>query len=128
MLLTKKERFQINEYFTEFLNQDNRLNNLRESGLFMPQTFWKNEEQSFHNNWTYMMLLVETIEAWFSVKEIVTADNYVRFDFSDYYIQDKGGSKLEAFYLVCFKVLKKDWKEGQCPVVSDSHEPFDGDE
>jgi hypothetical protein len=72
-----------------------------------------------------LMVLVMLIEKTFNSEQIITHDNYVGFNFSEIDIQDKGMTKLEAFYLVCYKTLLELWKEGKAPISYKNNEPFD---
>lgn len=126
MLINAKEKKAINKYLREFV--------IAHNDFFREADFEKNtiikiqkrENIPFHKNWEYLMVLVQLIENKWKLEKIETCDNWVKFSSNHFdNIQDKGMTKMEAFYLCCFKTLTKLWKEQKPPLIYENHEPFD---
>lgn len=115
----------INKYFREFVLRNKDVISFEEHSYKIIQDIEKRSDTDFHKNWNYLMVLIQIIENLYSVSKIITHDNYVGFEFTDETIQDKGYTKLEAYYLVCFKTLLKFWVEGKTTEVYLNMEPFD---
>jgi len=124
MIISKKDEKRINKYFRGFVIQNK--NAIWENGYSdIIKEIENKKEVFFNSDWNYLMALILTIENVFNIEEIISHYNYVRFKFENITIQDKGSSKLEAYYIVCFKTLKEFWKDGDTVVSYENHEPFD---
>ncbi len=115
----------INEYFREFVINHKDVVSFDEHCSKWIREIEQNNSTVFHNNWNYIMVLVQIIERLYSVCKIITSDNYVGFEMQDVTIQDKGPTKLDAYYIVCFKTLQRYWIEGQTTERYKNCEPFD---
>src|SRR5574344_581279 len=103
----------INQYFREFVLRYKDVVSFEEHSYKVIKEIERNSKTDFHKNWDYLMVLVLIIEHLYSVSKIITHDNYVGFEFKDDTIQDKGYTKLDAFYIVCCKTLQQYWADGQ---------------
>ena len=124
MILSQKNRKEINRYFNDFIvkNGFNReISDIKEKA--------EKEILEYDKDWNALMAIVCIIENKFKIDEIITKHNFVSFTFENFYnIQDKAKDKKEAFYLVCFKTLKVFWKEGKINLEYRNDEPFDYDD
>jgi len=117
MILSQKNKKEINKYFNDFI-VNNTYSKIKEKA--------EKEILEYDKDWNALMELVNIIENKYKIDEIVSKHNYVGFIINDQHnIQDKGSDKKEAFYLVCFKALKKFWKEGKINLEYRNDEPFD---
>lgn len=126
MLINTREIKVINKYFRDFTiaHSDFFRNDDYENNLLLK--IQKKENIPFHKNWEFIMILVQIIEKKWQLEKIETHDNWVRFSFDNGGgIQDKGMTKIEAFYLCCFKIIAKLWKEHKPPFSYQNMEPFD---
>ncbi len=126
MLTSAKEKKEINKYFRDFIITHNDFFSNVNPEKNTVIKIQKRENIPFHNKWEFLMVLVQLIESKWSLEKIETRDNWVRFSFNNFDgIQDKGMTKIEAFYLCCFKILSRLWKEHKPPFEYENHEPFD---
>jgi hypothetical protein len=125
MIISLKEQLIINQYFKKFVTKHRIFSNRRNNDNRILKEIEKQKIPEFHNNWNYLMFLVSTIEKHFKISRIVSHKNYVGFEFDDVIIQDKGSTKQDAYFLVCFKTLKELWKEGEISLNYQNTEPFD---
>ncbi len=115
----------INKYFREFLITHKDVISYDEHSASIIKEIEKNIDVNFDKNWNNLMVLVLIIESYYQILNIQTHDNYVGFTFEDCTIQDKGFTKFDAYYFVCFKSLLKYWTEGKTTEVYINMEPFD---
>jgi len=125
MILSKKDQIEINKYFRNFVIQYKDVISFEANSYYIIKEIESKKELDFCNNWNYIMVLVLIIEKYYGINQIVSHDNYVGFKIENDTIQDKSFSKLCAYYLVCFKTLKKFWKQGDFPFSYENTEPFD---
>ncbi len=126
MILNTKEKKALNKYFRDFViaNKDYFYDDDPEKSTV--KKIQKHENIPFHKSWEYLMVLIQLIEKKYNIKNIETQDNYVRFSLGEFDgFQDKGMTKIAAFYSCCFKTLEILWKENKTPFNYNSHEPFD---
>lgn len=126
MILDEEKIKNLNKYFKDFVLAHKDSFYQEEYERNTVENIQKNDDVPFHNNWNYLMIIVQIIEKKWHLEKIETHDNWVRFSLTDSdAFQDKGMTKIEAFYLCCFRILEHMWKEQQPPFDLENHEPFD---
>lgn len=126
MILDEKKRKILNKYFKNFVLAQKDSFYQEDYERITIENIQKNDDIPFHENWDYLMMIVQVIENIWHLEKIETHDNWVRFSFTDFdTFQDKGRTKIDAFYLCCFRVLEHMWKEQNLPFAYENHEPFD---
>lgn len=120
----RREELKINKYFRKFvIKYCNRIG-FDEIPNNIISEIKTNEKIDFISDWNYMTTLIILVEKIFEVNEILTRDNYVRFELAKNIIyQDKGMNKLDAFNNCIYHLLTEEWDEKK-PFEYDSGESY----